>query len=368
VRRREFITLLGGAAAAWPLAAHAQERVPTIGILRVNPKEFEYFAEPFRGAMKELGWEEGRNIRFEFVWAGGRNEAVAALARDLVAGQSDIILAFGNPGISAVQRATPKIPIVGMSDDMVGEGLAASMARPGGHTTGVSILGAELDVKRFELLHEYVPQARRIAILKDPTTGANQHRLEQAAERLNLELVVFTARNVDEVGRALDGIIAAGIGGVNVLASPMLNGARRIIIDRLRDNRLPSIYEWPESADDGGLLGYGAPVTWFYRRVAVFADKILRGARPGDLPIEQPTKFELVVNLRTASAIGLMIPAAAFARRQGRRMNLLSHRLTGLLQRMSQQLAPLGSIATSANWSRSGGKRRSYTRCETYRV
>jgi putative tryptophan/tyrosine transport system substrate-binding protein len=189
------------------------------------------------------------------------------------------------------------------------------MARPGGHTTGVSILGAELDLNRLELLHEYVPQARRIAVLKDPTsTVANQYRLEPAASRLNLELVLFTVRNADEVGRALDPIAAADVGAVNVLASPMLNGARRLIIDRLRDRRLPSIYEWPESADDGGVLGCGAPIASLYRRVAVLVDKILRGVRPADPPIEQPTKFELVVNLRTANAIGLAIAPSLLLR------------------------------------------------------
>jgi putative tryptophan/tyrosine transport system substrate-binding protein len=202
-----------------------------------------------------------------------------------------------------------------MTDDMVGEGLAASMARPGGHTTGVSILGAELDLKRLELLHDYVPQARRVAVLKDPTsTIATQYRLEPAADRLNLELVVFTARKGDEVGRALDEIAATHVGAVNVLASPMLNGARRLIIDRLRDNRLPSIYEWPESAADGGLLAYGAPIESLYRRVVVLIDKILHGARPADLPIEQPTNFELVVNLRTANAIGLAISPSLLLR------------------------------------------------------
>jgi ABC-type uncharacterized transport system substrate-binding protein len=314
VRRREFITLAGGMA-AWPRVARAQQALPMVGVLRINPREFEIFAEPFRRDMKELGWEEGRNVRLEFVWAGGRNEDVPALARDLVARQPNMILTFGNLGLSAVQRATTTIPIVGMTDDMVGEGLAASMARPGGHTTGVSILGAELDLKRLELLHEYVPEARRIAVLNDPTSKvANQYRLEPAAGRLNLELVVFTARNADEVGRALDSIAAADVRAVNVLASPMLNGARRLIIDRLRNYRLPSIYEWPESADDGGLLGYGSPITLLYRRVAVLADKILRGARPADLPIEQPTKFELVINLRTANAIGLTIPPSLLLR------------------------------------------------------
>ncbi len=203
VCRRELLAMFGGGAFAWPLASRAQA-VPVVGVLRINPRESEIFAELFRRYMKELGWEEGRNIRFEFVWAGGRNEELPALARDLVVRGVDIVVTFGNPGISAVQRATTTIPIVGMSDDMVREGLAASMARPGGHTTGVSILGAELDLKRLELLHEYVPQARRIAVLKDPTSApANQKRIESAASRLNLELVTFTVHSADEVSRAL---------------------------------------------------------------------------------------------------------------------------------------------------------------------
>jgi putative ABC transport system substrate-binding protein len=313
MRRREVIALLGGAA-SWPLTARARA-VPIVGILRINPRESEIFAEPFRHYMNELGWEEGRNIRFEFVWADGRYEDLPALARDLVARGVDVIVTFGNPGISAVQRATTTIPIVGMSDDMVREGLAASMARPGGHTTGVSILGAELDLKRLELLHEYVPQARRIAVLRDPSlAAAHQNWIEPAASRLNLELVTFTVHNADEVSQALDSIAVAEVGAVNILASAMLNGVRRLTIDRLRDARLPSIYEWPESADEGGLLGYGAPIASLYRRVAALVDKILRGANPADLPIEQPTTFELVVNLRTAKAIALAIPPSLLLR------------------------------------------------------
>jgi putative tryptophan/tyrosine transport system substrate-binding protein len=316
VNRREFVSLLGGAAAAWPLAARAQQgRLPVVGVLRINPRDFETFAEPFRRDMNKLGWEEGRNIRFEFVWAGGRNEDVPALARDLVARRVDLIATFGNFGILAVQRATTTIPIVGMSDDMVREGLAASMARPGGQTTGVSILGTELDAKRLELLHEYVPNARRVAALTDPTSAtADQKRIEEAASRLNLELLRFTVRNADEVGRALDAIAAADIDAVNILASPMLNGVRRLIFGRLRDAHLPSIHEWPESADDGCLIGYGAPIVSLYGRVAVLVDKVLRGARPADLPIEQPTTFELVINLRTAKAIGLTIPPSLLLR------------------------------------------------------
>jgi putative tryptophan/tyrosine transport system substrate-binding protein len=170
--RHEFIALVGGAAAAWPLAARAQQgRLPVIGVLRPNWKDVgETFAEPFRRYMKAIGWEGQRNIRFLFVFAEGRNERTPALARELVAQNVDVIISFGDPGIRAAQQATQVIPIVGMTDDMIGSKLAASLARPGGNTTGVSILASELDVKRLEILHEFVPRARRIALLVDPTT------------------------------------------------------------------------------------------------------------------------------------------------------------------------------------------------------
>jgi putative ABC transport system substrate-binding protein len=316
MRRRDFITLLGSAATAWPLAARAQQsRVPVVGVLRINPKDVnETFAEPFQRYMKELGWEEGRNIRFQFLWAGGQSEQLPVLARELVTRKVDLIITFGNPAVQAVQRMTTTIPIVGMSDDMVGAGLAASMARPGGNTTGVSILGGELDIKRHELLHEFAPQARRIAALADPSTFSSRPQLENASRAFSVELLIFTAQDLDEISRALDAMEAAGVEAVNVLASPILNAARAFIIDRLRRARLPSIFEWPETAEDGGLLGYGPRNLLVYRRVASLVDKVLRGTSPADLPIEQPTKFELVVNLKTAQAIGLTIPPALLLR------------------------------------------------------
>src|ERR1700738_2560426 len=196
MRRREFISLLGGTAAALPIVARAQQgRLPVVGVLRSNPKDTEAFAEPFRRYMKAIGWEEGRNIRFLFVWAEGRNERAPALAGELVAKNVDLIITFGDPAIRAAQRATKTIPIVGMTDDMVGSGLAASMARPGGNTTGVSILASELDVKRLELLHEFIPQARRIGVLTDPTTISTRPQLASAALKLVVELVMFDAQN-----------------------------------------------------------------------------------------------------------------------------------------------------------------------------
>jgi putative tryptophan/tyrosine transport system substrate-binding protein len=308
MRRRRFITLLGGAA-AWPMVARAQQgRMPLVGVLRPNSKDIaETFAEPFRRYMKAIGWEEGCNIRFLFVWAEGRSDRAPALAGELIAQNLDLIIPFGDPAIRAAQRATQAIPIVGMTDDMIGSGLAASMARPGGNTTGVSILASELDVKRLEILHEFVPQARRIAVLADPTTISTRAQLASGALDLSLELVQFEAQSPDEIGRALEAIAIAKVEAVNVLASPILNAARRLIIDRMHDAHLPAIYQWPETVEDGGLLGYGPRNLLCYRHVVSLVDKILRGAKPADLPIEQPSKFELVVNLKTAGALAMTI-------------------------------------------------------------
>ena len=315
MRRREFIAALGSAA-AWPVAVRAQQgRLPLVGVLRPNPKDIiETFAGPFRRYMKAIGWEEGRNIRFLFVWADGHSERAPALARELVAQNVDLIIPFGDPAIRAAQNATNAIPIVGMTDDMLGSGLVTSLARPGGNTTGVSILASELDVKRLEVLHEFIPQARRIAVLADSTTISTRTQLTSAARDLDVELVQFEASTPDELTRALDSIATAKVEAVNVLASPLLNVSRLQIIDRMRDAHLPAIYQWAETAEDGGLLAYGPRNLLCYRHVVSLVDKVLRGAKPADLPIEQPSKFDLVVNLKTASALGITIPPTLLLR------------------------------------------------------
>lgn len=314
MKRREFIALTS-AATAWPLVAQTQAR-PLIGVLRINSREVELFAEPFRRDMSRLGWDEGRNVDFEFEWADGRNDLLPKLASALVARHPTIIITFGNIGVRAVQNATSTIPIVGMTDDLVGNGLVASMSRPGGNITGVSILGSELDVKRLELLHEFVPHARRIGILHDPTATVhpNLSRLRQAAGDLGVAAVDAAAQIPDQVPSAIDRLHAAGVEAVNILASPVLNSARRFQIARLRELRLPAIYEWPETAEEGGLIGYGARVTLCYRHVAVLADKVLRGAEPRELPVEQPTVFTLVVNATAAKALSLTIPPSFMLR------------------------------------------------------
>jgi putative tryptophan/tyrosine transport system substrate-binding protein len=248
--------------------AQPQPQVPAVGVLRPNPRDvLEVFAEPFRRYMRAIGWEEGRNVRFHFVWAEGRSERAPALASELVTQNVDVIVAFGDPAIRACQRATQTIPIVGMTDDMVGSGFAVSLARPANNTTGVSILASELDVKRLEILHEFVPQARRMAALVDPTTISTRDQLVYAARKLGVELVTFEAGNPDQLGHALDSIAAGDVAAVNVLASPFLQVSRHEIIRRMQDYRLPAIYQWPESAEDGGLLAYGPRQVLCYRLV-----------------------------------------------------------------------------------------------------
>ena len=315
MRRRDFIKATAAVTTAWPFAARAQQSaMPVVGILRPVSKESDQFQEPFRRYMRAIGWEDGRNVRFLFVWAEGQNERAPALAGELVSQNVDLIVAFGDPGSRAAQRASAAIPIVAMTDDMVGSGLAASLARPGGNTTGVSILASELDVKRLEVLHEFVPQARRIAVLADTTTNSTRTQLASAAPDLGVELPVFEIQNPAEIGGALDAIAGARVDAVNVLASPLLNATRRVIIERTRNDRLPAIYQFPETAEEGGLLSYGPRALLVYRHIVSLVDKILRGTKPADLPIEQPSKFELAVNLKTAIEIGMTIPPTLLLR------------------------------------------------------
>jgi ABC-type uncharacterized transport system substrate-binding protein len=243
-----------------------------------------------------------------------RLERLPTLASELVTRNVEIIVTFGDPAIRAVQQATPQIPIVGMADDLVASGFVASMARPGGNTTGVSILASELDVKRLEVLREFVPHARQIAILVDPTTNSTRPQLEKAARDLGVQLSLFEAKDPAQLARALDAIVVAGADAVNVLASPILSNLRAAIIDRLRQARLPAIYQFPEAAEEGGLLAYGPRQLVAYRHVVSHVDKILRGRLPADLPVEQPVKFQLAVNLKTATSIGLTISPSLLLR------------------------------------------------------
>jgi putative ABC transport system substrate-binding protein len=308
VTRREFITLLGGAAVTWPLAARAQEpgRIYRLGGLTNIPRTAPHFVALF-DELRRAGFVEGRNL----VVAGWtfRAEQFPEMAAELVKAKVDVIVCAGNVAIRTTQKATTTIPIMAITDDMVGSGLVHSLARPDGNTTGVSILASELDVKRLEILHEFVPQARRIAVLADPTTISTRAQLASAARDLGVDLVPFEAQSLDEIGRALDAVAGAKVEAVNVLASPILFANRRIIIDRAAALRLPAIYQWPEIAEEGGLFAYGPRIVQIFRQTFTRQlIKVLQGAKPIDLPVEQPTTFELVINLKTARAIGLSVP------------------------------------------------------------
>jgi putative ABC transport system substrate-binding protein len=310
MRRRELFLLLGGAVTAARVLHAQQKEIRVIGLLAPNPKVFATLT--MERDLAEFGWEAERNLRLVVRTSAGTNETLPALAADLIAQNVDLIFTAGDRATIAAQRASTSIPIVGVCDDMVGSHLVESMARPGGNTTGMSIFASELDVKRLQLLHELVPQATRIGILADPTTISTRPQLEAVAPMLRVELTIALAANPAEIGAALDHL--AGLDAVNVLASPILDDARDLIINGLNQVRLPAIYQWPELAELGGLAGYGPRLTGVLRDAIRIVDKILRGARPSDIPVEQPTRFELVVNLKTAKALGLTIPPSILAR------------------------------------------------------
>jgi putative ABC transport system substrate-binding protein len=315
MRRREFITLIGGAAVAWPLAAHAQEagRTYRIGGLAAAPRTDDRYLALF-DELRRAGFAEGRNL----VVAGweSRPERFAERAAELVKAKVDALFCGGgNTAIRAAQQASVTTPIVGLTDDMVGSGLVRSLAHPGGNTTGVSIFASELDVKRLQILHEFFPSTRRIAVLADPTTISTREQLAAAAQAISVDLVWFEASSPDEIARALDALALAKVQALNVLASPILFANRRPIIDRVAGLRLPAIYQWPEMAEEGGLLAYGPRNVQILREiVAKLLIKVLRGTLPAELPVEQPTKFELVINLKTAKALSITVPNTLLGR------------------------------------------------------
>jgi putative tryptophan/tyrosine transport system substrate-binding protein len=294
---------------AAPLAADAQrEKVWRIGILEPYAAG-EPVNDQIRQYLREIGYSEGRNIAIEWRHGAGETTGFSALATDLVRRKPDALVAIGEPAIRAAREATTTIPIIAGSDDLVGEGHVASLARPGRNVTGVSILASELNAKRLEVLTQAVPSASRVAILWDPATGSFHLPLVQAVARTrNLELKVHEVRSGEDVKAAFDAARAWRADALNVLASPLLHALRQPIIDEAERNRLPAIYQWEESARAGGLMSYGPVRAEAYRAICVQLDRVLKGAKPAELPIVQPTKFEFVINLKTAKALGLTIP------------------------------------------------------------
>jgi putative ABC transport system substrate-binding protein len=319
MRRREFITLLGGTAASvstpLPLCAQEAGRIYRIGFVSGPAREdtvFIAFFEELRG----LGFIEGQNLT---VIAGGfglRNEQFTQAAAEIAKAAPDAICTTGAVATRAVQAATRTIPILASADDMVGDGLVPSMRRPGGNTTGVSLLALELDGKRQDLIMEAVPDIRRIATLADPHVATPQHlrALKDGASVRDVDLLVFSASTPEAITPAMNEASASGAEAINVLATPLFYVNRQIVLARAAALRLPAMYQWPETAEEGGFAAYGPRITQWYRQLARLLVRVLRGAKPGELPVEQPTRFELVLNLQTAKAIGREIPAGLVLR------------------------------------------------------
>ncbi len=316
IRRRELFRLIGGAA-AWPLAARAEQpAMPTFGILLVFSREGgRPFSEPLRAYMQALGYVEGRNIAFDFRYAEGQVERLPALAGELVAQRPAVIATFGDATGLAVKAATSTIPIVAMSEDLMRAKLVTSMRKPEGNITGVSIMGTELDAKRLEILAEILPARSTVLLLADATTHRESRpALDATAAAMKLTLREAIVGTPGEIERSLREAKDMGVNGVNVLSSALLFALRGHIIKLAAELGLPAMYQWPETADEGGLIAYGPSLRGAFRQVTILVDSILKGTKPGDIPVEQPTRFSLVVNLKTAGALGLPIPPLTLLR------------------------------------------------------
>ena len=309
--RREFITLLAGAAVAWPLAARAQEagKIISIGILAIEDLPP---IDTFRQTLNDLGYVEGKNVRFEHRYAKGRNERFPELANDLVGLKVDVILTWGTEAVLAAKQATTTTPIVmGAVGDVIDSGIVPNLARPAANVTGLSSLAGDLDAKRLELLKEMVPGLSRIAMLINPTNRYMALALPSAqrgAEKLQASLIVHEVRDSSTLDATFVRLTKDRPDALLVPTDTFFVSQRSRIAQFAIENKLPSAYTFREHVEAGGLIAYTPNYYDLFRRAAIYVDKILKGAKPGDLPIEQPTKFDLVINLKTAKAIGLTVP------------------------------------------------------------
>jgi putative ABC transport system substrate-binding protein len=321
MKRRTFVAGGLGLLAA-PLVVEAQPaaRIPRIGVLGLGSPtpDINVANDSFRQGLRELGYVEGRSVTLEWRWAEGKLERLPRLASELVHLPVDVIVVGATSTARAARQATTTIPIVmTMVPDPVEAGLVHSLGHPGGNITGTTLMTPELSGKQLELLKEVVPSASRVGVLRDPRGTGHRITLnaaEAAARALRLDLRIVDARGPDDFLPAFDLLRRERVGAVLVLAHPTFFGHRRRLAEAANENRLPALYGAVEHAHAGGLVAYAASVVESYRRGAIFVDKILNGTRPADLPVEQPTKFELVVNLKTAKALGVIIPPAVLAR------------------------------------------------------
>jgi putative tryptophan/tyrosine transport system substrate-binding protein len=320
MRRRKFITLLGGAAVAWPLAARAQQtpKVARIGVLGSTfASPWASRIEAFRSGLRDLGYVEGENIVIEFRWAEEKYDQLPHLAAELIRLKVDVLVTYGTPGSLLAKRATTTVPIVMVhSGDAVAAGIVKSLVRPGGNLTGMTYFLPELMAKRIEMLREVVPRIRQVAIPVKPDNAfftTALRALEGPAKSLDIRLQQFEVREANDFADAFAAMPKSGVDAVVILEDAVFVSNARIIADLAAKHRLPSA-GFDDFAQAGGLIGYGIDFLEMYRRAAVFVDKILKGAKPADLPIEQATKFVAVINMKTAKALGLEVPVTLLVR------------------------------------------------------
>ena len=314
IERRKFLATLGGAAVAWPLAARAQQagKVPTIGFLgSLSQSAQSTWTAAFVQRMGEHGWIEGRTVAIEYRWAEGRKERFAEIAAEFARLKVDVIVTAGTDAVIAAKKATSVIPIVfGTAGDPVANGLVASLARPGANITGLSNQSADIAGKRIDLLREVVPSLRRLAIMANVASsiGVLEMRdVEAAAHTIGLDVATVEIRRAEDIGPAIQAL-KGGADALYVVTEPLANTNRVQINNLDLEARLPTVHGQKPYVEAGGLMSYGAKIPDLFRRAADLVDKILRGTKPADLPVEQPTKFELAINLRTARPLGLHIP------------------------------------------------------------
>jgi len=319
MRRRELIFLLGGAAFTWPVPSGAQQKaMPVIGVLSpASYDPFSTFVTAFRQGLSEAGYVEGENLAIEYRFAEGHYDRLPALAADLVGRKVDLIMANSPPAALAAKSATSTIPIVFRGGtDPVGDGLVASLARPGGNLTGVS-LADDVTAKRLQLLSELVPRVGVIALMVNPNNGVAERvirDLQEAARTKGLQLHVLKAGSESEINSAFDSLVQLHVDALVVAADPFLSSRREQLVALASRHAVPSSYAWREFAASGGLISYGPSLTYAFRLVGAYAGKVLKGAKPADLPVQQPTTFELVINLKTAEALGLTVPQSLLQR------------------------------------------------------
>jgi ABC-type uncharacterized transport system substrate-binding protein len=319
MRRRELITLIGGAAVAWPLAARAQQttKLPTVGFLGAgSPSGWSHWTAAFLQRPHELGWVEGRTIAIEYRWAEGHSERYAEIAAEFVRLKVDVIVSVGSAALAA-KRVTSAIPIVFIvAADPLGDGMVASLARPGGNVTGLSTQAADVTGKRLEFLREAIPGLRRFAVLSEVGNIGNvleQSQVQEAAKTLDLSAVILEMRSADDIAPAYEALKGRAE-ALYVIPNPLANTNRVRINDLALSARMPTMHGFREYVETGGLMSYGPNTPDMFRRAGDYVDKILRGAKPADMPVEQPTKFELVINLKVAKALGVQLSPTLLAR------------------------------------------------------